>query len=462
VWRLWDALVYSERMLPLIALLAGCSTSKDVECVYPCDTSPPERDSDPLPDWWVDEDDSADSADSADSQETAPQESDEPEDTAPLVEEESLEGTPDPSAWLFDEDSVHVIDLTLTAGDRAALNADPYTYVQGDIEIDGMKVSDVGIRLKGKIGSFRTLAQKAAFKIDFNAYDPEQTFYGLKKLNLNNMVVDCSMLREHLAYKVFRDMGLAAERTGYAWVTVNGDVYGLYNILEQPNHELLERWYDDPSGNLYDGKYLYYGGSSYTLLDFTLALYDSFPLEEGVDVDNQDIYDIADAAATYGGAGDFYDELDPYIDWDRLLRYWAVEEWVGQNDGYALNRNNYFVYFDAADGKMEMIPWDMDYSFLTPESWGFSWSRPTGTLASYCMRDSACKAAWKEAAREVLTELDTDAYTADLETWGRLIQDYVGDDSRKECNSGSVGSAQAAMRDWVAGESDIMQEFWGL
>ena len=78
------------------------------------------------------------------------------------------------------------------------------------------------------------------------------------------------------------------------------------------------------------------------------------------------------------------------------------------------------------------------------------------------MQDNTCKAAWKDAARDVLDAVDTDAYGTDLENWGHLIQDYVHDDPRKECSTGSVGSAQAVMRDWVDGEGDIMRTFWGL
>jgi hypothetical protein len=42
-------------------------------------------------------------------------------------------------------------------------------------------------------GSLRTLDQKAAFKIKFDEFIEGQTFLGLKKLTLNNMVEDPSM-----------------------------------------------------------------------------------------------------------------------------------------------------------------------------------------------------------------------------------------------------------------------------
>ncbi len=389
--------------------------------------------------------------------ETAPVETAEP-----LVESETIEGMDDPAGWLFSDDEVHSIDIYFSEASATALNADPYTFVEGRVVVNGMEVESVGLRLKGKIGSFRTLSQKAAFKIDFNAYVPDQTFYGLKKLNLNNMTVDCSMLKEHMAYKVFRDMGLAAQRTGYAWVTVNEEPYGLYNILEQPNQELLERFYADPSGNLYDGKYIWYGGYSYTLLDLRGDLAPLYEQEEGTDVDNADVIAVADAIPLYAGTDEFYAQLGELVDWDAVLTYWAAEQWVGHNDGYCLNRNNNYLYFDAADGKMEFIPWDMDYSHLNDSDWGMNWAVPYGLLAMACHNDATCNAAWKEKAQLVVDTLDIDAYDADLLAWAALIEDYAEADPRKECSSTSVLYYQGYVRTFVKTRPDYMKLFWGL
>lgn len=416
---------------------------------------------------------STDTVDTRDTGETAAPETADttpPVDTSPPVEtaepnvdEESVVGMDDPAGWLFSDDEVHAIEIYFSEEAASSLNADPYTYVEGRVVINGMEVDQVGVRLKGKIGSFRYLSQKAAFKLDFNAYVEDQTFYGLKKLNLNNMTVDCSMLKEHLAYMVFRDLGIAAQRTGYAWVTVNGEPYGLYNVLEQPNMELLERYYDDPSGNLYDGKYVYYGGYSYTLLDFRSDLYTLYELEEGEDVDHADIYNIVAALPTYGGTSEYYDAVGAYVDWDKVLTYWAVEQWIGHNDGYVLNRNNNFIYFDSSDGKMEFIPWDMDYSFLNDSDWGMSWNLPYGLLAASCKNDTdGCRAAWKEAARGVVEAVDATVYEAYLDQWATLIADYVSADPRKECSTGSVAYYQDYLHTWVTGRNAYMTTFWGL
>jgi hypothetical protein len=71
--------------------------------------------------------------------------------------------------------------------------------------------------LKGH-GTFRPLGKKSAFKLKFAKKD---RFFWLKKLTLNNMVQDASMIHETLGYEVLRAVGVPAPRTGFAYVRVN-------------------------------------------------------------------------------------------------------------------------------------------------------------------------------------------------------------------------------------------------
>ena len=102
------------------------------------------------------------------------------------------------------------------------------------LEADGVTHGpfEVGVRLKGGLGSFRGLEGKAAFKVKVDEYVDGQTFFGLEKLTLNNMVQDPSMVHETLAYELFRSLGVPASRTGYAFVRVNGESFGLYLNVE--------------------------------------------------------------------------------------------------------------------------------------------------------------------------------------------------------------------------------------
>jgi len=151
----------------------------------------------------------------------------------------------DEAAWLFDPAHVTEIDLDMTYEAQVALDADPDEYVEAQLTVtrdDGETHGPllVGVRLKGS-GSFRTMGNKAAFKVKLNEFVKGQKLLGLKALTLNNMVQDPTMLHELLAYDAFRAAGLAAPRTGFAYVRVGGSDYGVYLNLETPDDVWLEK-----------------------------------------------------------------------------------------------------------------------------------------------------------------------------------------------------------------------------
>lgn len=386
-------------------------------------------------------------------------------DTAAPVTEEAVgdqPGADDPAAWLFGLDVVHTVAIELDDSAWDDFAADPYGYVEGHVEVDGERVEDVGVRLRGKIGSARSISQKPKFKIDFNAWLSDQRFYGLETLSLNNSVVDCSYLKESVGYAAFAAAGVPAPRTGYAWVTVNGADYGLYTIIETPDDRFLESRWADGSGNLYDGKYVWYGGYSYTLLDFAIGVDALFSLEEGTDVGNADITAISEVLAATRGTADFYEATGAVLDWDAVHRMLIVEQWVGHLDGYAQNTNNYRVYFDPADGRAELVPWDLDYAFLAESTWGMSWASPRGTLAAACYADATCRAAHAAVAADVIADIDAAGLGAFLEQAAALTEADALRDPRRECAVTTVPSERAALTSWVAGQSANVRAFWGI
>ena len=396
---------------------------------------------------------------------TASDTSGEPKDDdrqEPTVTEESVGDHTTDDSWIFVHDSIHNVDITLSDASKAALEADPYAYAEAAISFDGIEMAPVGMRLRGKIGSYRALSGKPKIKIDFNQYVVDQRFYGLETIGLNNAVVDCGYLREPMAYKVFEAAGVPASRTGFAAVTVNGEDYGLYILTEVPDDRFLARHWPDPSGNLYDGKYVWYGGYSYTLLDFGIAVDHLYSLEEGVENGNSDITDVSNAINAAWSGTDFYGDLDAYIDWDAVLLTLAGEQFVGQNDGYAMNRNNYRVYFDPEDGKLEFIPWDMDYSALQDSEWGRSWAAPYGRLANRCMSDTNCKAAWKVAAEQVTTAAESLDLIGTIDDMAYLITDAVIADPKRECNLYYYEYYQMLERNFYIDRVEYMHTFWEL
>ena len=260
-------------------------------------------------------------------------------------------------------------------------------------------------------------------------------------------MVDCSYLKEPVSYALFEEMGVPAPRTGFAAVTVNGASYGLYVIIETPDDRFLDRVYEEPDGNLYDGKYILDDdGDFVALLDFNDGVDTLFQLEEGTDVGHADIRAVSEALNAALFSEDFYAELSGYIDWDNFHRVWAVEQWLGQNDGYVLNTNNYQVYFDPTDGIARFVPWDLDYTFLYDWEWGMDWWGPAGNLAARCLRDDTCLAALLERFDAMRT----------------LIADEADADPRRECGDVSVSREQVAVEDWLQNRSGELSREWDL
>ncbi|HWA55361.1 MAG TPA: CotH kinase family protein, partial [Solirubrobacterales bacterium] len=128
------------------------------------------------------------------------------------------EPPPGEAGWMYEAGTVVTIDLNLPPAERTKLEAKPDEYVKGTFSLSKTEGAPGGtetpvvtsvpveVRLKGNVsGSFRTLDQKAAFKLKFKKSEP---FLGLRKMTLNNMVEDDSFLHETLAYRMFRAAGV--------------------------------------------------------------------------------------------------------------------------------------------------------------------------------------------------------------------------------------------------------------
>lgn len=445
---------YTARMHPtfLALLLAACSTDKAAPPATDDSAAGGEEAAAPV--------DTAAYLDEAEDTDTGP-----PEDTAPQdphVEEEQIGPMEDIDAWIFASDTVHQVDLSLSDAAWAALTADPETYVEADVLFDGMPIPSSAVRIKGQYGSFRTLTGKPSLKIDFNRYVDDQRFFGLEKITLNNAVVDCAYMKERVSYRVFEQMGIPAARTGHAWVTMNGHDYGLYNLIESVDDRFLTRVHGDDSGNLYDGAYYLYEWTWYVLLDFNDFAQDFYALNEGVDVDHMDIHRITDGLAAFRGKEDFYANMGALVDWDEVLRFAATEELVGQNDGYGLNTNNYFVFFNPRTGLMEMYPWDLDYSMLYDWQWGRNWASPAGVLLKACNEDDTCREAWKAAVVDVLNTLDKSDLKSYYESVAEASWPYAMTDPRRECSLAAVGNMRADIQTWFIRHPDEVKARWGI
>jgi hypothetical protein len=351
------------------------------------------------------------------------------------------DGSPDGAA-LYAAGAIHDIHLTLSDSAIASLRDEPTVQVTAGLELGDVQM-DVALRLKGN-SSFQPIDQKPSFKIDVHEYNPAQRIDGEKRLTLNNMIEDPTMMREHSYYWLAARFGAPAPRQAYARVWVNGAPYGLYTLLETMDEELIEHAFkDDEEGNLYEAS-----GS-----DFNYAR-DWFDLEETGDVvpwpdDIEALVDAVEASRD----GDFWAMLNDQFDIDHTLSYWAIEIVAGNDDGYVFNHHNYLVYHAPLAGTWSMLPWGTDRSFSREVPPTGDGATPIfGELVIRCWEDDACGAALSTRIEEVLVVWDAELGAEIDDTWGRIEADCEADGRKRySCRPDNIREFVDARAEFLRG-----------
>ncbi|MFZ5477100.1 MAG: CotH kinase family protein [Myxococcota bacterium] len=321
----------------------------------------------------------------------------------------------DGASILFADDHVLELAIEIEPDDLDALDRDPRTDVHATVTFEGTSWL-VGFHLKGA-SSYRGLDDKAAMKLDFGAWVPEQEFWGVRRVTLNNMIYDESMMRERGAYRLYEAMGIRAPRHGYAWVTVNGEDYGLYSVIETMDQGFLDRAFaEDPDGNLYESVYNW-GDLTWTAMaNYTLQ-------EEGAILPWEDLTELVE---DLDGS---YDTMRARFDMDSVLGVFAMDLALGHYDGYTRNFNNYLVYHAPAEDRWHLVPWGQDGTFNSggPLHIGF-----LGRLAVDCLGSSACRDDMDAKVLEIADLMERIGLAAWLEETWTMIRPYCEADPRRE------------------------------
>ena len=86
-------------------------------------------------------------------------------------------------------------------------------YVMCSLVIDGEEQPGAGIRAKGNTSLSSVAAHgndRYSFKVEFDHYDSSLSYYGLDKLNLNNIIQDNTYMKDYLSYRLMAAAGAAA------------------------------------------------------------------------------------------------------------------------------------------------------------------------------------------------------------------------------------------------------------
>lgn len=364
--------------------------------------------------------------------------------------------------FLFSWERINRVEITVDEDAARILAAEriysqPRNKVRATVEIDGERLDDVGVRLRGGFGSFQPFRAKPKWELDFNEFVGDQRFVGLKSLSLNNADQDPSYLRDAAGFAVYAAAGLPAPRTGFAQLFVNGEDRGLYSVVETADDEWLESAFGDDAGRLYDGTYASVG-QSVKFVDFGLGHDELFDLEEGDPVRYADIMAVSQAVLASEAAGRVSEELAALVDLDAVHRLWAVEQWLGNSDAYTTFRNNYRVYFPP-DGPAILTPWDMDGTFDLAHD-DERWQESRGRIVEICRLDNDCLARHAEIVAEVTAAIDAAELEVALEAVAALTATAAEDDPRGVCDPAMVRAEREHVLGWFRTASEDLLGEW--
>lgn len=262
---------------------------------------------------------------------------------------------------IFQDDTVNEINIEIDEADWQDMLENPLEeeYHKANVTINGETVGNVAIRTKGNT-SLTSVANsdsdRYSFKLDFDYYDNNGNYYGLKKLCLNNNYSDNSSMREYISYKIMGELGLDVPECAYSHITVNGEEWGLYLAVEPVDEVFLAEHFADATGDLYKpegmggtGADLFYNGddiSAYTGLNLKTNLNSS---------DGKEI--LALMQALEDGEG-----LEKVLDVEKALKYIAANVALANFDSYlGMTTHNFYLYEE--NGRFTIIPWDMNLAF---------------------------------------------------------------------------------------------------
>jgi len=241
-----------------------------------------------------------------------------------------------------------------------------FNYAKATITCNGKSYKGVGVRYRGN-ASMRMIPPdgRKPLKLDFNRFNPGQTFYGFKKLNFINCFRDPSMLRDRLAYDLMREVGVPASRATFAnvYLTVKGkkrEHLGFFVAVEQVDSVFLQDKFGNSNGLLIKGeltKDLEYRGP-----DWKKYAHDH-ELKSNKKDSNTSLLINFLKFVTEASDEQFAAKIDQYLNVDRFLAYLAMDSLLVNLDNYGGMQHNWYIYYNTDTSRFEYIPWDVNEAF---------------------------------------------------------------------------------------------------
>jgi spore coat protein H len=270
-----------------------------------------------------------------------------------------------------------------------ALAHHPRDYTAATVIVNGVTYSNVGVKLKGGVGSFRSVDDRPAMTLHFSKWEEGRRVFGLRRLHLNNSVQDETRMNEYIGSELFLAAGIPTPRVAWATVRLNDQELGLYVLKEAFESEFLKLYFGSDKGNLYEG-------------GFMRDIDRDIVKESGKGPDDFSDLQKLRAAMNEKNPTNRWTELQKVLEVDKFVTYMALSTMLADWDGYPLNRNNYRIYFRPSDGRAVFMPHGMDQLFQRSIELDASWN---GALAWAVFDTPQGQKLYQERCPQVFTNI---------------------------------------------------------
>jgi len=246
-----------------------------------------------------------------------------------------------------------------------------FGYAKADITIDGNRFKDAGLRFKGN-SSYRFAGRslKKPFKIDTNRFVKGQKLHGRTKINLSNAFLDSAFMKEKLGYDIYRAAGIPTPGVGWAAVTLTVEGItkkkhlGVYCLIEQVDDRYLVRNFGATTKDSLLMKPEAVDDWEY--LGDEPKEYQRYGIKYG-EQNTAQIRAFAELLKVIQRGSDkaFEKQIGDRLDLDYFAAYLAATSVLVNIDSYIGMPHNYYLLMDKADGKLRILPWDLNETFGT-------------------------------------------------------------------------------------------------
>lgn len=364
------------------------------------------------------------------------------------------------SASAFDRSVLHRIDITVDSEYIPELETNLDARVPCVFSFDNETVDEAGIRQKGGLNSITDIEiiqngsfkPKPSFSVRLDEFDENGDIHGLRKLVLNSAVQDPSFFHQHFGADMAQKAGLPAARTAHGIVTVNGVTFGLYVVTESIDNEFLGRAFgaENDQGNLYEGRNA----------DFT-----DWAAVELKDEDDErsrdDLKALADIVLA-AQPSEVRSAVGARMDLDKFITAFAFETAINHFDGFAFNRNNYYLYNNPADDRFVFIPHGMDRIVVLPPDEDADKDTllddPEALLPQLILQDPSLKAAFLAELSRITNDLwDLPSIFAEVDRVAAVVGSAKVNGVRGEGDIAAFNAYLQFWRDDVTNRRDVLQ-----